>query len=87
MFGADWEREVFGMALSLSKSGAFEWEDFRQNLISSIAEWETTPCEGQPNWDYYECFFVALVRTIKAAGVLSPDEIDGLNLPLSTSAR
>lgn len=82
MFGADWERDVFGMALSLSKSGLFEWEDFRQNLISSIAEWERTPCEGQPNWDYYECFFIALIKTIQAKGILADDEIAALGFPL-----
>jgi nitrile hydratase accessory protein len=75
LFGEKWERDVFGLALSLSKAGYFEWEDFRQNLIESIAEWENAPCEGQPRWDYYERFYIALIKTIKASGVLSHAEI------------
>ena len=40
-----WERDVFGLALSLSKAGCFEWEDFRQSLIGSIARWESAPAD------------------------------------------
>jgi nitrile hydratase subunit beta len=75
LFAKEWEREVFGLALSLSKAGCFEWEDFRQNLIESIAEWEHAPCDGQPRWDYYERFFVALMKTLKVSGLLSVAEL------------
>jgi nitrile hydratase subunit beta len=78
LFSNEWEREVFGLALSLSKAGCFEWEDFRQNLIESIAEWENTPRDGQPRWNYYEQFFVALMKTIKVSGLLSSAEIAAL---------
>jgi nitrile hydratase subunit beta len=78
LFDKAWEREVFGLALSLSKAGCFEWEEFRQNLIESIAEWENAPCDGQPHWDYYEHFFDALMKTIKVSGVLSSAEIAAL---------
>jgi nitrile hydratase accessory protein len=72
LFSKEWEREVFGLALA--KAGCFEWEDFRQNLIESIAEWENAPCDGQPRWDYYERFFVALMKTLKVSGLLSAAE-------------
>jgi nitrile hydratase accessory protein len=75
LFAKEWEREVFGLALSLSKAGCFEWEDFRQNLIESIAEWEHAPCDGQPRWDYYERFLVALMKTLKVSGLLSVAEL------------
>jgi nitrile hydratase accessory protein len=88
-FGADWQRDVFGLALSLSKAGYFEWEDFRQQLIESIAEWERAPCEDQPRWDYYERFLNALIRTIGASAVLAPAELAALEarfeLPTSAS--
>jgi nitrile hydratase accessory protein len=79
LFDKDWQRGVFGLALSLSKAGFFEWEDFRQNLIESIAAWEDMPCEGQPRWDYYDRFHSALLKTIEAHGVLSRSEIDALD--------
>ena len=75
LFDKPWEREVFGLALSLSKAGYFEWEAFRQNLIESIAQWEDGYCEGQPRWDYYERFFVALKKTLIETGVLSASEM------------
>lgn len=74
-FSNRWERDVFGLALSLSKAGYFEWEDFRQCLITAIARWESAPCEGQPRWDYYERFLEALLDVVESSGVLSRDEI------------
>ncbi|MDR6449608.1 nitrile hydratase accessory protein [Paraburkholderia terricola] len=70
-----WERDVFGLALSLSKAGYFEWEDFRQSLIASIAKWEAIDCENQPRWDYYERFLDALLNMVEASGALSRDEL------------
>ena len=75
LFTNRWERDVFGLALSLSKAGCFEWEDFRQSLIASIAKWETTACADQPRWDYYERFLEALLAVVEAHGVLSADEL------------
>ena len=70
-----WERDAFGLALSLSKAGCFEWEDFRQCLIASIARWENAPadCAAPPHWDYYERFLEALLDVVEASGVLSRD--------------
>ncbi|MFC0402071.1 nitrile hydratase accessory protein [Paraburkholderia rhizosphaerae] len=70
-----WERDVFGLALSLSKAGCFEWEEFRQCLIASIARWEAIECANQPRWDYYERFLEALVSVIESSGTLSADEL------------
>jgi hypothetical protein len=65
-FSNRWERDVFGLALSLSKAGCFEWEDFRQSLIA---------CGTQPRWDYYERFLEALLDVVEASGVLSTNEL------------
>jgi nitrile hydratase accessory protein len=70
-----WERDVFGLALSLSKAGYFEWEDFRQGLIAAIARWDAAECENQPRWDYYERFLEALLDVVESSGVLSRDEL------------
>jgi len=72
-----WERDVFGLALSLSKAGCFEWEDFRQSLIASIAEWENAPadCTGRPHWDYYERFLEALLSVVETSGIVSRAEL------------
>ena len=73
-----WERDVFGLALSLSKAGCFDWEDFRQCLIASIGRWETeaAECANQPRWDYYERFLEALLSVIESSGTLSAAELE-----------
>jgi nitrile hydratase accessory protein len=74
-FHHPWERQVFGVALSLAKAGYFEWDTFRDNLIAAIAAWERTHALDDPSWDYYECWLAALERTIVEAGLLSPVDL------------
>jgi nitrile hydratase accessory protein len=75
-FSEEWQRKIFGMALALSKEGHFEWEDFRQKLISSIAEWERDACGGQTTWDYYDRYTLALISVLEQYGVLQAGELD-----------
>ena len=84
-FSNRWERDVFGLALSLSKAGCFEWEDFRQCLIASIARWEdaAAQCANQPRWDYYEQFLEALLDVIKQSGTLPASELERLESGLA----
>ena len=76
LFTNRWERDVFGLALSLSKAGCFEWEAFRQCLIASIARWEALGCAHQPRWDYYERFLEALVSVLETSGTLCRAELE-----------
>ena len=75
-FSEEWERSAFGMALALSRQGHFEWEDFRQELISAIEQWETTHELDDPSWNYYEQFLTALEATIVKSGLGTLDEIE-----------
>lgn len=81
-----WERDVFGLALSLSKAGYFEWEAFRQCLITSIARWEAKDCANQPRWDYYERFFEALLNVIESSGTLAAAELESVLAARRTSS-
>lgn len=74
-FSHDWERTLYGLALAMAKEGHFEWEMFRQQLIQTIAEWEQGPCEGQPNWRYYECYLHAFEKVLGKHGILSAKEL------------
>lgn len=74
-FDHDWQRKVFGMALALAKEGHFEWEDFRQQLIRSIGDWERLECGAQPPWDYYERFLEALARALELRRIATGGEI------------
>lgn len=69
-FRAPWEERAFGLALALSKKGHYEWEAFRQALITSIAEWEAEHEINDPSWDYYQRWLLALERLAIASEVI-----------------
>ena len=75
-FDRDWEKMAFGVAIALSKQGYYEWEDFRQTLIETIHEWETTHNLDDPEWDYYQCWLSALEKIVVASGVIKAGELE-----------
>ncbi|MEL6223943.1 MAG: nitrile hydratase accessory protein [Cyanobacteria bacterium J06627_8] len=75
-FDRDWERLAFGVAIALSKQGHYEWEDFRQQLISKIGEWEAEHETDDPSWDYYQRWLAALEEILVESGVLAPGELE-----------
>ena len=74
-FGEAWERQAFGVALALSKTGHFDWEDFRQKLIAAIGEWESSHALDDPSWSYYERWLTALERLVIEQQLVTPDEL------------
>ena len=75
-FARDWEKLAFGVAIALSKQGHFEWEAFRQTLIETIDEWETTHSLDDPEWDYYQCWLTALEKVAVESGVIAAGELE-----------
>ncbi|MGD1909278.1 MAG: nitrile hydratase accessory protein [Leptolyngbyaceae cyanobacterium] len=75
-FDRDWERLAFGVAIALSKQGHYEWEDFRQQLISKIGEWEAEHETDDPSWDYYQRWLAALEEILVESEVLAPGELE-----------
>ena len=76
LFHRHWEGRAFGIAIALSKKGHYEWEDFRQGLIASIAEWEATHCQVDPDWDYYQHWLMALEQLTLESNLLDPVELE-----------
>ncbi|NEJ95931.1 nitrile hydratase accessory protein [Rhizobium ruizarguesonis] len=74
-FGSQWERSSFGMALALAKNGIFEWDDFRDELISTIKAWEDAHPVDRSTWNYYDQFLAALEKAVVKAGIIDPEEI------------
>src|ERR1700722_13271640 len=68
-FAAPWERLAFGMALALAKQGVFEWEDFRAEMIATIADWESSHDLDDPSWSYYGVWLEVLERMMSRAGL------------------
>lgn len=76
LFARLWEGRAFGMAIALSKQGHYEWEDFRQELIAAISEWEANHCQDDPQWDYYQRWLLALEHLVLASDLITPEELE-----------
>jgi nitrile hydratase accessory protein len=74
-FSQEWERQAFGVALTLSKNGHFDWEDFRQKLISAIGEWEDSHELEDPSWSYYERWLTALERLLVQEQIVTAEDL------------
>ena len=82
-FNEAWERQAFGVALALSKTGHFDWEDFRQKLIAAIGEWENSHSLDDPSWSYYERWLTALERLVVEAQLATAEEIEARTVSVS----
>lgn len=68
VFGAPWERRVFGLTMAACRSGACDWVSFRQRLISRIADDEMRP--------YWRSWLAAFEDVLGFAAVVAPGELD-----------
>ena len=80
VFHDDWERRAFALAVALCEQGHYEWDEFRQRLIASIASEDNTPEDPDPNAPgYFEHWLAALEKTLANIGMvpralISPEE-------------
>jgi nitrile hydratase accessory protein len=74
VFAEPWQSRAFGLAMSLNASGVFEWEDFRRQLITAVAEAEREADAEEP-FSYYRCWLLALERVLDAGGVVSAEQL------------
>ncbi|MGH7907559.1 MAG: nitrile hydratase accessory protein [Candidatus Binataceae bacterium] len=68
VFNSPWEARVFAMAVTLSKSGLFTWEEFRQKLIIAIGRDDASE-------DYYENWTRALEAILREKSGLSDAQV------------
>lgn len=87
VFEAPWESQAFGMAIVLSEEGYYDWEEFRQRLISQIGDWERSDEDERAVWDYYRHWLASLEALLKDRGLLSEGEIDERTAELASRAE
>ncbi|WOD39627.1 nitrile hydratase accessory protein [Nodosilinea sp. E11] len=75
-FSRSWEQVAFALAIALSKKGHYEWEEFRQNLIATIGDWEVEHNLDDPTWDYYQRWYTVLEKLVLEAGLVDKTELD-----------
>jgi nitrile hydratase accessory protein len=72
VFAAPWESRAFGLAMALHDRGLFEWEEFRQQLISAVAGAEG----GGGEFSYYRCWLDALQKLLDSSGVVDAASVE-----------
>jgi nitrile hydratase accessory protein len=79
-FDHEWQRRAFGLAVALSEFGHYEWSEFQQSLIDTIAEWEAEPEAARGQWSYYDHWVIALDRVVTRRRLLTePAAVDRAN--------
>ena len=68
VFAAPWERRAFGVTVALCRSGACDWETFRERLIARIAEDESRA--------YWLSWAAALEDVLGSSGTVAPAELN-----------
>ncbi|MET0865412.1 MAG: nitrile hydratase accessory protein [Nakamurella sp.] len=75
-FDADWQRRAFGLAVALSEFKHYEWDDFQQQLIASIGNWQDAPDDARGRWEYYQHWVTALEAVVAEHGLLNDDYVN-----------
>ena len=70
VFHNEWERRAFAIAVSLAEQGQFDWSEFQQQLIASIAEAERADPQ-KPSRGYYESWLESLEAVLHRKRLLS----------------
>jgi len=74
VFAEPWESRAFGLAMTLHGAGVFTWDEFRDQLIASIAGWESTAEPGDC-YSYYRCWLTALESVLGDKGLVAPEAL------------
>jgi nitrile hydratase accessory protein len=71
VFSAPWEARAFALALKLSESGHFTWEEFREHLIAEVGASDRIRARDgtSDQGEYYEHFLRALEKLLEEKGI------------------
>jgi len=71
VFSAPWEARAFAIALKLSESGYFSWDEFRERLIAEVGASDRIRARDgtSDRGEYYEHFLRALERILDEKGI------------------
>jgi nitrile hydratase accessory protein len=67
VFSAPWEARAFAIALQLSQSGHFTWDEFRDHLIAEVGASDRIRARDgtSDHGEYYDHFLHALERLLE----------------------
>ena len=76
VFDTVWQSRLFGMTMALYESGAFRWEEFRDQLIAAIAAWEHAHPADDADYHYWDCWLQAFERLVVEKRICAADVLD-----------
>jgi nitrile hydratase accessory protein len=76
VFSAPWEARAFAIALKLSESGLFTWDEFRDHLIAEVRASDRIRARDgtSDHGEYYDHFLRALERLLAEKGIATSNE-------------
>jgi len=71
VFSAPWEARAFAIAVKLSESGLFSWNEFRDRLIAEVGASDRVRARDgtSDHGEYYDRFLHALERILDEKGI------------------
>jgi nitrile hydratase accessory protein len=75
VFAEPWESRIFGVTMALQQADVISPEEFRSELIASIARWEAEHPSGE-EYRYYRCWFDAVQRVLHNRSIVSHAAVD-----------
>jgi len=71
VFSAPWEARAFAIALKLSESGHFTWDEFRDHLIAEVRASDRIRARDgtSDRGEYYDHFLHALENLLEEKGL------------------
>jgi nitrile hydratase accessory protein len=71
VFSAPWEARAFAIALQLSQSGYFTWDEFRDRLIAEVRASDRIRARDgtSAHGEYYDHFLHALEKLLDDKGI------------------
>ncbi len=75
VFSAPWQSRMFGTTMQLHRAERFEWDTFRDGLISEIAAHEASLTD-LTQYDYWGCWQRALEELLDRLEIVSAGELD-----------
>ncbi len=91
VFAEPWEARAFALAVTLSRSGQFSWDEFRERLIGEIAQADAAEVSDRQalsasrRGPYYECWLAALEKLLREKTLLKVEEIEGRAAAIAAS--
>ena len=83
VFDTPWEGRAFGVAVTMSENGLYEWGEFQQHLAEEIGLAD----QSGERPGYYEQWLAALEKLVTGKGFVTSEELDARKAEYASGER